>query len=87
VTSDQEAQTRPVRPSYIDALAIPDVDHPHPATVDEHPRRRPVVDRHPFALIETQQQVRAGDQRIGNAHVGTKVTSNDDIMACGETAL
>jgi hypothetical protein len=85
--SDREAQTRPVRPSYVNALAIADVDHPHSATVDENPRRRPAVDRYPFALIETQQQVRASDQRMGNTHVGTKVTSYDDIIACCETPL
>jgi len=87
VASDREGQTRPVRPADVNALAIADVDHPHPATVDEYPRRRPVVDRYPFALFETQQQVRAGDYWVGNAHVGTKVTSNHDITARCETAL
>ena len=85
--SDLEGQTGSVRHSDVDALAITDVDHPHPATVDEHPSRGAVVDRYPFALIEAQQHVRAGELRMGNAHVGAKVTSNDDIVAWRETAL
>jgi hypothetical protein len=31
--------------------------------------------------------VRAGELRMGNAHVGAKVTSDDDIVAWRETAL
>ena len=59
----------------------------HPATVDEHPGRRTVVDRYPFAAIESQHQMRAGDQRMGNPHVGAQVGSNDHVLACRETAL
>ena len=54
-------------------------------TVDERPCRRTVVDRYPFAAIEAQQQVCAGDQRMGNAHVGAQVTSDDHIVAWRET--
>jgi hypothetical protein len=87
VTSDQEGQTWPVRSCDVDALTIADVHHPHAATVDEHPSRRTVVDRYPFAPIEAQQQVCAGDERMGNAHVGAEITSNDHILTCRETAL
>jgi hypothetical protein len=87
VTSDLEGQTWSVRLSDVDALTIADVDHPHPVTVDERPCRRTVVDRYPFASIEAQQQVCAGDQRMGNAHVGTEVASNDHIVAWREHAL
>jgi hypothetical protein len=87
VTSDQEGQAWPVRPSEVDALAIAHVERPHPATVDEYPSWRTVVDRYPFAPIEAQQQVRAGDQWMSNAHVGTEVASNDHLMSCRETAL
>jgi hypothetical protein len=86
VTSDFKGQAWPVRLSDVDALAIPDVDHPYPLTVDECPCWRTVVDRHPVASIEAQQQVCAGDQRMGNAHVGTEVTSDDHIVAWREHA-
>jgi hypothetical protein len=87
VTSDLEGQTRPVGPSDVDALAIVDVDPPHPLAADENPGGRTVVDRYPFAPIEAQQQVRAGDQRMGNAHVGAEVTSDHHITAGREAAL
>jgi hypothetical protein len=88
VPSNPEPQTWPVGPREVDALAIMDVDHPHLVTIDENAGGRTVVDRYPFAPVEAQQQVGAGDQRMGNAHVGTEVASNDNnVMAWRETAL
>jgi hypothetical protein len=86
VAFDHEAQPRPVGTSHVDALAVTDVDDGNPSVIDEHPRRGSVVDRHPFAAIEPQQQMCAGDQRVCHAHVGTQVTPHDHIMTGGKTA-
>jgi hypothetical protein len=85
--SDLEGQARPVGLSDVDALAIADVDHRYTATVDVDPITRAVVDRHPPALIESEQQMGARDRRVRDAHVGAQVASNDDLVACRETAL
>jgi hypothetical protein len=87
VTSDEEGQPWTVRPCHIDALTVANIHQLHPATVDEHPGRRTVVDRYPFAPIEAQHQMCAGDERMGNPHVGTEVRSHDHVLAGREAAL
>jgi hypothetical protein len=44
-----------------------DVDYRHPVAVDVGSVQRAVVDCQPPALIEAQDQVRAGDARIRDA--------------------
>jgi hypothetical protein len=85
VVFDHEAQGRPVGTPDVDALTVSDIDDGHPGTIDEHTARRPVVDCYPFASIETQQRVSARDPRMGDAHVGSEVTSHDQIIARGKT--
>ncbi len=69
------------------ALAVVDVDHRHPAAVDESSVERTVVDRQPPALVEAQQQVGAGDQRVRDAQVGPKIAPDHYVMTCGEGAF
>ena len=85
--SDLESHRRPVGLADVDGLAVVDVDHRHPLAVDEDPVERVVVDRHPPALVEAQQQVRAGDQRVGHAQVGAQVAADDHVAARGEAAF
>jgi hypothetical protein len=70
VASDLETQERPIGIADIDGLTVMDVDHRHPAPVDVGSVQRTVVDGQPAALIETQQQVCPGDQRVCDADVG-----------------
>lgn len=84
VPSYFKGQTQPVGITDVDALAVVNVDQRCSLTVDESTVPRAVVDRHPPALIETQQQMRAGDQGMRDTHIGAEVTSNDHIMACRE---
>ena len=87
VAPDLERQLRPVGIADVDALAVVDVDHRHPAAVDESSVERAVVDRQPPALVEAQQQVGARDQRVRDAHVGAEVAPDHHVMACGEGAF
>jgi hypothetical protein len=80
VPSDLEGQLRPVGISDVDALAIVDVHHRHPAAVDESSVERTVVDRQPPALVETQQQMVARNQRVRDTHVGAKIASDHYVM-------
>ena len=41
----------------------------------------------PAAVVESQQQVRPGDQRVRDADVSAEVTSDDYVVAWGEGAL
>jgi hypothetical protein len=70
VGSDLEGQAGPLRIPDVDALAVVDVDHRHPVAVDVRSVQRAVVDCHPSALIEAQDQVRAGYPGIRDAQVG-----------------
>jgi hypothetical protein len=70
VGSDLEGQPRPLRIPHVDALAVVDVDHRHPVAVDVRSVQRAVVDCHPPALIEAQDQVLAGYPGIREAQVG-----------------
>ena len=38
-------------------------------------------------MIEPQDQVLAGDPRIGDTQVGVHVTPDDHLVACGERTL
>jgi hypothetical protein len=81
---DLEGQVGPVGISDVDALAVVNVHHRHPAAVDESPVERTVVDRQPPALLESQQQMGARNQRVRDAHVGPEIPSDDDVMTRGE---
>jgi hypothetical protein len=85
--SDLEGQTWSVRVSDVDALAIADVYHRRAATAEEHPVGRIVVNRNPLAAVKAEQQVRAGDEGMRNAHIGAEIASNDHVMTCRETTL
>ena len=87
MVSDFERDPRPVGLADVDALAVMDVDHRHSLAVGEHPVQRVVVDRDPAALVEAQQQMRTGDQRVGHPQVGAQVAPDDDVAARGEAAL
>ena len=67
-------------------LTVLDVDGRHPASVDVHAVEAAVVDGDPPALVEPQHQVCPGDQGVGDAYVGAKIASDDDIVASGEGA-
>jgi len=87
VASDLESQLRPIGIADVDGLTVVDVDHRRSATVDESPVQRTVVDGLPAALVETQQQVRPGDQGMGDAHVGAKIAPDDDVVTRCESTL
>jgi hypothetical protein len=71
----------------VDALAVVDVDDRHPVAVDVGAVQRAVIDCQPSALIEPQNQVRAGDPRIRDAQVGVQVTPDDHLVARREGTL
>ena len=87
VAADLEGQRRPVRIADVDAQAVLDVDHGHALVVDEQPVEAAVVDGDPSALVESDDEVRAGDQGMCHADVGAKVTPDRYIVARGERAL
>ena len=67
VMADVEDDPRPIGQAEVEALAVPNVDRRHPSAVGEDAVVRVVVDRDPPAVLEAQQQVRAGDQRVRDA--------------------
>jgi hypothetical protein len=87
VAPDLEGQLRPVGISNVDALAVVDVDHRHPAAVDESPVERTVVDRQPPALVKAQQQMGARNQRVRDAHVGAEIAPDHHVMTGCEGAF
>ena len=87
VASDLESQLRPIGIADVDGLAVVDVDHRHAAPVDVGAVQRAVVDGQPAALVEAQQQVCPGDQRMCDAHVGAQIAANHDVVTCGEGTL
>jgi hypothetical protein len=87
VASDLETQLRPIGIADVDGLAVVDVDHRRSTAVDECPVQRTVVDGLPAALVETQQQVRPGDQGVGDTHVGAQIASDDDVVTRRESTL
>ena len=87
VVADLERKLWPVGIADVDALAVVDVDHRHPAAVDVGAVQRTVVDGQPAPLIEAQQQMSTRDQRMRDAHVGAQIAPDHHVMACGEGAL
>ena len=87
VAPDLEGQQWPVGISDVDALAVVDVDHRHPAAVDESPVERTVVDRQPPALVEAQQQMGARNQRVRDAHVGAEIAADHHVVTRCEGAF
>ncbi|EUA54927.1 hypothetical protein I550_3077 [Mycobacterium intracellulare 1956] len=78
---------RAARVSDVNALAVVDIDDRHPVTVEIGPVQRTVIDCQPAALIETQDQMRARDARIGDLHVGLRVASDDHFVSGREGSL
>lgn len=87
VVSDLERQLWAVGVADVDDLAVLDVDGRYPPAVDERSIQRTIVDRHPPALVETQQQVRTRDQRMRDPHVGAQIASDDHVVTRREAAL
>ncbi len=81
---DLEGQPRPGGIADVDDLAVMEVENRHAIAVEVRSVERTVVDRQPPALVEAQDQVRAGDARVRNAQVGVQITPNDHFIACGE---
>jgi len=68
-------------------LAVIDVDHGSAVAVDKGPVHRAVVDSRPLALFEAQDQVRAGDPRIGNPDISAQITPDYDVVARRESTF
>ena len=81
---DLERQSRAAGIADVDALPVVDVDHRSAIAVDESPVHRAVVDGDPLALLEAQDQVRAGDPGIGDPDVSTQITPDDDVLTWRE---
>ena len=82
-----EGDPRTVGLADVDRLAVVDVDDRNPLPVEVDAVQRVVVDRQPPPLIEAQQHVRAGDQRVRHAQVGPEVAAHDHVAASGETTF
>jgi hypothetical protein len=78
---------RPIGIADIDGLTVVDVDHRDAAPIDVGPVQRTVVDGQPAPLIETQQQMRPGDQRMRDAHVGAEIASDHHVVTRCEGTL
>ena len=70
MTSDVENEPRPIRQAEVEALAVPNIERRHPLAVGEYPVLAVVVERDPPAVVEAQQHVRAGDERVRDAYIG-----------------
>jgi hypothetical protein len=81
VAADVEGQLWSVRVSDVDGLAVVDLGYRYPAPIDESSVERTVVDGKPLALVETQQQVGARNQRVRDAHVGSQIAPDHYIVA------
>jgi hypothetical protein len=84
--ADLEAQAGPVGVADVGLQAVVNVDRRHPAPVDVQPVEAAVVDCDPAALVESQHQVGARDQRVCDADVGAKVTPDHNVVAWRERA-
>lgn len=87
MATDLKADHRTVRISDVDAQTVLDVGARHAAVVDIQPVEAAVVDDNPSALVESDQQVGPGDQRMRDTHVGPQIAPDDDIVACCKGAL
>ena len=86
VPSDLEGQLRTVGIADVDVLTVVQIDGGNLPVVDVHPVEAAVVDSYPPALIEPQHKVCPGDQRVGDADIGAKVATDNDIVSSGEGA-
>ncbi|OBI22746.1 hypothetical protein A5713_10390 [Mycobacterium sp. E2497] len=84
---DLERQLRPVRIPDVEALAVVNLDHRHPPPVDESAVEGTIVDRQPAALVEAQQQMRARDQGVRDAHVGAQIAPHHHVVTGGKRAF
>jgi hypothetical protein len=87
MAADLEGQRRAVGIADVDPQAVLDVDDRDATIVHVQAVEAAVVDGDPPALVEPHDQVRPGDQGVGDADVGAQVASNDDIGSCCEGAL
>lgn len=87
VAAHLEGERGTVRIADVDAQAVLDVDHGHALVVDKQPVEAAVVDGDPSALLESHNEMRAGNQGMCHADVGAKVTPDRYIVARGERAL
>ncbi len=87
VLADFERDARAVGFADVDGLPVLDVDRRHPPAVHINPVERVVVHRPPAALLEAQQHVRPGDQRVRHPQVGAQVAADDHVTARGEAAF
>jgi hypothetical protein len=85
--TDLEGQPRSIGIPDVDALPVMDVDDRSAVAVDEGPVHRTVVDSHPLALFEAQDQVRARDPRIGDPDVSAQITPDDDVVTWRERTV
>jgi hypothetical protein len=83
---DLETQLRPIGIADVEALTVVQVNGWDLPVVDVHPVEAAVVDGYPPALIEPQHEVCAGDQWVGDADIGAKVATDNDIVSSGEGA-
>jgi hypothetical protein len=86
MVADLEGQPWAVGVADVDLLAVLDVDGGHPAPVDEHSVEAAVVDGRPAALVEPQNQMCPGYQRVRDAQVCAEVAADDNVVACREGA-
>ena len=85
--SDLECESRSAGIADVDALPVMDVDHRRAVAVDESPVHRAVVDGHPLALLETQDQMRARNPRIGDPDISAQIAADDDVVTRREGAF
>jgi hypothetical protein len=81
-----EGQGGAVGIADVDVHAVVNVDGRHAAAVDVHAVEAAVVDRDPAALVESQHEVGARDQRVCDADIGAEVTADHNIVAWRERA-
>ena len=81
VPSDLESQLRTIGVADVETLTVVQIDRGDLPVVDVHPVEAAVVDGDPPALVETQHEVRARDQRMCDADIGAKIASDDYVVA------
>ena len=85
--AELESQPRPVRITDVDDLPVADVYRQHLTPVNEHSIERAVVDRHPLAVFEAQHHMCPRHQRMGQANIGSQITSDHHVMTRREGAF
>ncbi len=84
--ADLERQHRSLGVGELDLHPILNVDGGHPPAIDVHPVEAAVVDGNPAPVVEPQNQMFTRNQGVGNAHVGSDVAPDDDVVAGRERA-